>query len=196
VAAALDLYERGATPTVAQAATEAGISRATAYRYFPTRESLIVELAVTPAVAEIESILDNLPSADGEERLGMLLTAFNRIAIAEEPLFRTALRVAQDIWLRSHRRGDPDVPAVREGRRMRWLEVVLAPLGDLPTESRRRVQAALALTLGMDAIVVMKDVCGLDNDETLAVLRWASAVLLRAGLQELPLHEDQPGTEE
>jgi hypothetical protein len=158
---------------------------------------LIVELAVTPAVAEIESLLDHLPSTDAAERLEAVLNAFHRIAIAEEPLFRTALRVAQDIWLRSDRRGDSDAPTVREGRRMRWLEVILAPLGDeLSPEWRRRLQAALALTLGMDAIVVMKDVCGLDNDETLAVLNWASAILLRAGLGELPLREDQRGTDQ
>ncbi len=30
----------------------------------------------------------------------------------------------------------------------------------------------------------MKDVCRLDNDETLAVLRWAATALLRAALQE------------
>ena len=39
-------------------------------------------------------------------------------------------------------------------------------------------------TLGIDAIVVMKDVCRLDDDEALAVLRWAATVLLRAGLEE------------
>jgi hypothetical protein len=32
----------------------------------------------------------------------------------------------------------------------------------------------------------MKDVCRLDNDETLAVLRWAATALLRAALQESP----------
>ena len=32
----------------------------------------------------------------------------------------------------------------------------------------------------------MKDVCRLENDETLAVLRSAAGVLLRAALQEVP----------
>ncbi len=32
----------------------------------------------------------------------------------------------------------------------------------------------------------MKDVCRLDNDETLAVLRWAATALLRVALQEVP----------
>ena len=53
-AAIVDAAERlrkteGETPTVARAAEEAGVSRATAYRYFPTQEALLVEVAyLTP----------------------------------------------------------------------------------------------------------------------------------------------------
>ena len=42
----------------------------------------------------------------------------------------------------------------------------------------------------------MKDVCRLDNDETLAVLRWAATALLRAALQEAAgsAPDDEPRT--
>jgi alpha-ketoglutarate-dependent taurine dioxygenase len=66
---------------------------------------------------------------------------------------------------------------------MRWLDRVLEPL-DLPDDRKRRLRAALALTLGMDSLVVLKDVCGLDDDEALAVLRFAATAILRAGLAE------------
>ena len=45
-----------------------------------------------------------------------------------------------------------------------------------------RLQAALALTVGADSLVILKDVVGLDDAEANAVLRWAAAALLRAGL--------------
>ena len=184
VTAAKTLLEReGATPTVADAAAEAGVSRATAYRYFPTQETLELEIAdVSPAVAEIEAAVAEPPSGDVEARLLRLLDQFNPIAIAEEEHFRRALWVYQDTWLRSRRAG-ADPPAVREGRRMRWLDRVLEPL-DLPEARKRRLRAALALTIGMDSLVVLKDVCGLDNDEALKVLRWTAATILRAGLAE------------
>jgi hypothetical protein len=67
---------------------------------------------------------------------------------------------------------------------MRWLDHVLAPPGDLDDDRQRRLKAALALTLGMDSVVVMKDVCGLDDEEALDVLRWAAIAILRAGLAE------------
>ncbi|MDX6645430.1 MAG: hypothetical protein QOK40_1157 [Miltoncostaeaceae bacterium] len=49
-------------------------------------------------------------------------------------------------------------PEVREGRRMRWLDTVLEPAADIDDDSRRPLQPALAVTLGIDALVVMKDV--------------------------------------
>ena len=187
VAAAQRLREEtGETPTVAHAAETGGVSRATAYRYFPTQDALDVELMdVTPAVAVTEGALAALDTDDVEQRLLVLLDTFNPIAVEQEAHFRRALLVYLDTWLRSRRAGE-EPPAVREGRRMRWLDQVLAPLDDLPEEHRRRLQTALALTLGPDSVVVMKDVCGLDNDEALDVLRWAATAMLRAALAETP----------
>jgi AcrR family transcriptional regulator len=174
----------GGTPTVAAAATAAGVARATAYRYFPTQDALDVEVAdISPDVVAIEAALEELATDDVEERLLALLDAFNPIVLAQEEHFRRALLVYLDTWLRSQRAAE-DTPSVREGRRMRWLDQVLGPLDDLSDERRRRLRAALALTLGSDSIVVMKDVCGLDDDEALDVLRWAATTILSAGLAD------------
>jgi AcrR family transcriptional regulator len=186
VDAAQQLHRQGRRPTIAQAAEQARVSRATAYRYFPTQEALMVEVTgVTPRVVEVEKLLGSLTTEDVERRLLLLLETFGQIALAEEAEFRTALLVYLDTWLRSHRNGNNNnAPDVREGRRMRWLDKVLEPLDDLPEEQKRRLRAALALTMGMDSIVIMKDVCRLDDHEALAVLRWVATVLLRAGLEE------------
>lgn len=172
------------TPTVAEAAEAARVSRATAYRYFPTHESLLVEIAnITPATQPVEELLENLPSEDAEERLLSLLDRFNPIVFAEEVPMRTALRTYLDTWLESRGRGEKAIP-VREGRRMRWLDKVLEPVRrDLSDAQWRRLRSALALTLSIDAMVVMKDVCRIENEkEALEVLRWAATALLRAGL--------------
>lgn len=185
VEAAVRLLRDGGTPSVAQAAEAARVSRATAYRYFPKPEDLLLEIAaVTPAVAPVESALAALASPDVEQRLAVLQEAFHRVVLAEEAQMRTALRAYLDTWLSGRRKGDRAMP-VREGRRMRWLETVLSPARrELPEKQRRRLQAALALTLGMDAFIVMKDVCRLSDADAQEVLRWAAQALLRAGLAE------------
>jgi AcrR family transcriptional regulator len=185
VAAASELLRRGAAPpTVAEAAEAAKVSRATAYRYFPTQEALLVEVAALgPVVAPVEAVLAALPpEGDPEARLLRLLDAFNPVLFADQATMRTALRVYLDIWFENRRAGG-ESPPVREGRRTRWLDEALAPVQrGMPAREWRRLRAALSLTLGSEALIVMKDVCRLGDEEALAVLRWAATALLRAGL--------------
>jgi AcrR family transcriptional regulator len=183
VDAATQLLRHGPQPTVAQAAELAKVSRATAYRYFPTVEALMVEVAqVNPAAAPIEQWLAGLDNPDAGERLRGLIEVFNEVARREEAALRTGLRVYLDTWIDSRRRGDQPLP-LREGRRTRWLEQVLEPARkQLRPAVWRRLHSALALTLGIEALVVLKDVCKLSDDEALATQTWAAQALLRASL--------------
>ena len=193
VEAAAGLLRNGATPSVAEAAEAAKVSRATAYRYFPTPESLLLEVAaITPAMSPVEAMLAELKSGDAEERLLTLQETFNSIVFVEEAQMRMALRAYLDIWLTSGRQGE-EAPPLREGRRMRWLETALAPAKrGLSKPQWRRLQGALSLTLGMEAMIVMKDVCRLNDDEAQEVLRWAAQALLRAGLSEAQAPKSRP----
>jgi AcrR family transcriptional regulator len=185
VAAATDLLRRGSPPTVGEAAEVAKVSRATAYRYFPTQDCLLVEISqVNPAAAPVDEWLAGADGSDPPERLRELVNRFNRVALQEEATLRTGLRMYLDTWLQS--RGKAGAPAaVREGRRMRWLDQALAPLRTrLKPAQWKRLRASLALTLGVEAIVVMKDVCHCTDKETLATLEWSALALLRTALQE------------
>jgi AcrR family transcriptional regulator len=187
VEAARALMRRGAPPTVAEAAAAAGVSRASAYRYFPTQESLHLEISsVSPLADPVEKQVEAMAGGDAEARLLELLDAFNPIVLAEEASMRTALRAYRDAWLAARGAGGEPPAPVREGRRMRWLDKALEPArGRLTPAQLRRLRAALALTLSIEGVVVMKDVCRVRDDaEALGVLRWAARALLRAGLAE------------
>lgn len=187
VEAAAELLRTGAEPTVAAAAAAAKVSRATAYRYFPTPESLQLEVAgVTPAYAPVERLIEALTGDDVEARLKTFTDALNATTFADEPRMRMALKVYQETWL-ANRGVNGKAPTVREGRRMRWLAQVLAPARRKGGASAawKRMEAAVALTVGADAMVVMKDVCRLDDREAQDALRWAAQTLLRAGLAEI-----------
>ena len=148
---------------------------------------MFAELAeIAPSLAPLETMLKALDTDDVEQRLLSLLDSFGPIVLEEGEHYRTAARVYQDTWLRGRRDGEP-APVVREGRRMRWLDEILAPLQNLAADDKNRLKAALALTLGIEPIIIMKDVCRLDDDEALAALRWAARAILRAGLEEAEL---------
>ncbi|WP_167772502.1 TetR/AcrR family transcriptional regulator [Ramlibacter henchirensis] len=185
VEAASELVKTGQEPTLAEVADRAKVSRATVYRYFPTPESLLIEVAqVNPAAEPVERWLQTLDVEDPGERLKGLLSTFNKVVLAEQVTLRTALRAYLDTTLENHRRGEVTA-TVREGRRIRWLDEALRPVKAQLTPAKwRRLRAALALTLGIEAIVVQKDVCQASNSEALATLDWAAQVLLRAALDE------------
>ena len=72
VRTAVGLMQRGQTPSVSDAAEAAGVSRATAYRYFPT-QSALVEAVVDHALGPI--LEWDSPSTDAEERVADLLAS-------------------------------------------------------------------------------------------------------------------------
>jgi AcrR family transcriptional regulator len=187
VDAAKALLQQGTTPTVAQAAEAALVSRTTAYRYFPTQESLLVELSVNLDVADIEELVAQPVDAEGAvARVLDVLDRFNRHVRAEEVQYRTAMGLYQDQWLEAISHGD-DAPVVREGRRGRWLETSLAPLADaVPAADLERLIRALSMVTGPEAMVVLHDVCHLAVDDALAVSHWAAQVLLEATFCDVP----------
>ncbi|MEZ0229882.1 MAG: TetR/AcrR family transcriptional regulator [Planctomycetota bacterium] len=188
VEAAARLLARSGPPTVAEAADEAKVSKATAYRYFPTSEALLLEVSeLTPAVAPVEAMLDALPDElPAEDRLLRLVDSMAPIVQAEEVPMRAALRVYLETWLRDRGSERASSIPVREGRRIRWLDAVLAPVRrELGDARAKKLRSALAFTLGIEALVVLKDVCRIDDEgEALSVQRWAAAALLRAALDE------------
>ena len=73
----------------------------------------------------------------------------------------------------------------RPGNRLRYLGQALAPLADqLEAEHFERLMMALALCVGIESMVVMKDICGLTPSEAEAVKLWAARALVRAALNE------------
>jgi len=70
---------------------------------------------------------------------------------------------------------------IRGERRLHWIEQALEPIaGAVDERSRRRLANALALCVGAEAFVVLRDLCGLEPAEAEETLRWAALALLSA----------------
>jgi AcrR family transcriptional regulator len=183
VDAAVALMAGGAPPTVARAAEAALVSRTTAYRYFPTQESLLLEVALHAEVDEIEALVAEPVDADHAVARALdVLHRFNRQVLDEEARYRNAMRVYQELWFGAAASGDP-APVVREGRRVRWFRTVLAPLrGRHGDDAVERLVVGLSVLTGMEAMTTLRDVCRLAPDEALAVTEWAASALADAAL--------------
>jgi AcrR family transcriptional regulator len=181
VEAARRLLDQGTTPTVADAAAAALVSRTTAYRYFPTQEALLVEVAMEVDVDDIERLVSSEVDRDSAPARALaVLDLFNRHVYAAEAQYRTALRLYLDLWLQAAAEGN-DAPLLREGRRRRWLEQSLAPLRSTVTKAAwERLINGLCLLSGPEALAVLRDVCQLDGDQARKITGWAAETLIRA----------------
>jgi AcrR family transcriptional regulator len=185
VEAAQQLLEQGRTPAVAEVADQAHVSRATAYRYFPSQEHLLLEVVLERSIDEIDlAVATSAGSGDAAARVDGLVSAIHDEIAANETGFRSLLRlsIAQ---ARSHESSAPTVSSIRGERRLQWIDQALEPLAaELDARSRRRLTAALALCVGAEAFVVLRDLCGLDREAAEDTLRWAAGALLAAAMRK------------
>jgi len=175
IVAARDLIAARGTPTVEQAADAAGISRATAYRYFPNQRDMLV--AAHPEI-DATSLLGSDPPQEVGARLDRVVDALTRMLIQNEPQLRTMLRLSLESD-GSH----SERLLLRQGRVIGWLDEALRPLR-LPKAKVRRLAYAIRCAVGIEALVWLCDVGGLSRKEAVELMRWSSRGLLRAALAE------------
>ncbi len=182
IEAASRLVHKGASPSVTEVADVAGVSRATAYRYFPTQESLLAEVIVPDLEAALAT--EALPE-DLERRFGVAFTTIWSSNITHEAAYRTMLRRGLERSPGESIEHEEKADNIRAGRRVRWLRNALEPARErMDEESFERLVAAICLCVGIESLVVLRDVCGLKAKEAEEVARWAAFTLLRASLGE------------
>ena len=121
--AAARLMKQGQDPSLEEIAAEALVSRATAYRYFPSVEALLVEASFDLAVPEPDGLFGGDTSTDPVARLERVDTALHDMILANEPALRTMLAHALQRGLKGD---DPDHPR-RQNRRTPLIEAALEP---------------------------------------------------------------------
>jgi AcrR family transcriptional regulator len=171
VAAAAELIRTGRQPTVSDVAQAAEISRATAYRYFPTQEMLLAEVALF-------AVGGPLVPGDGEnlpvpEAIGHLVRRVGTWAYDNEQPLRTLLRLSLD----------PAAGVRRPGHRREWIsEALKAVRSRIDPRTYSKLTRALTLLLGIDPVVVMKDIAGASREQALDALEWTARTLVEKAL--------------
>jgi AcrR family transcriptional regulator len=181
LAAAGRLLKAGKTPDMDAVATEAMVSRATAYRYFPTIEALLVEAPLDGTVPTADEVFAGDESADPVARVEKAEAAMHQAVYHNEPQLR--LMLAASLTRKSA--GDSDGIPIRQNRRSALIAAALAPAKSRLTKTGYdKLAAALSLIFGTESMIVFRDVIGLDEKAARRVKSWAAKALVEAALDE------------
>jgi AcrR family transcriptional regulator len=180
--AAAQLMKQGRTPSLEEVAAEALVSRATAYRYFPSVEALLVEASFDLSVPDAGGLFDGDTSTDPVARLQRVDTVLHDMILANEAPLRMMLVHTLQRGLRGE--GDDGLPR-RQNRRAPLIDAALKPAAkQFRPAALDTLRKALALVIGTEAMVVFKDVLQLDDAEARKVKRWAIRALVEAAKKQ------------
>ena len=153
LAAARALLADSTPVTLHAAAARAGVSRATAYRYFSDPSVLAAEAGLALEVQGYEEV--TAQCRDTRARLLAITLYFLDLALAHEPEFRRFLARWLDAWA-------PDAVRVRRGGRrvamiQRALDEAVRPIADA---DRAALTHGLCVATGTEAMIALLDVAG------------------------------------
>jgi AcrR family transcriptional regulator len=185
VDAAAQLIAQGQTPSMANIAQAADVSRRTVYLYFPTLEQLLLDATLGLLTEHsVDAALDSVEDdADAEVRIDRVLRAIGELNAETLPLGRSLIRLTVESPPAAAET-TPEAPR-RGYRRIAWIERALLPLRDrLDPPAFERLVSALAVIVGWEAFIVLSDVRGLPAPEQVELTTWAARTLVRAALTE------------
>jgi AcrR family transcriptional regulator len=157
-------------------AHKAGVSRATIYRYFPN-----IDLLSTEASLDIHHILPGVLSEEVknmplDKSLFHIQSYYTQLAQDHELIFRRYLSVVLNESITSKKK-------IRGARRVDTLNYTLDSFKkDMSSTALDNLKNIATILMGIDALIVAKDVCGLSNNEANSTLKWGIEMILK-GIQ-------------
>jgi AcrR family transcriptional regulator len=175
------IRQDGRIPSLAEVATRSRVSRATTYRYFPSRSALVTAV-VDSSLGPVRAVASS--EADGRARVHELFEqTFPRFK-EFEPQMRAAAQLSLEQWA-LERAGLLEEEPYRRGHRVRILEHAIAPLAhEMPAAVRDRLHRALSVVYGIEPYMILKDIWGLPDREVERIALWMADALIDAAQRD------------
>lgn len=164
------LISEGEVISLETVAEAADISRATIYRYFSNVEVLSLEAGLDIQTLESEQIVEMYGSTNLRSAFLAIQDYYNELGLQNELNFRKYLSIAIDPTATKTKRG---------ARRVNTLTMALEKMApEMPLKKQKLLINTATTLMGMEAIIVTKDVCGLNNKEAKETLKWGLTIIL------------------
>jgi len=152
---------------IEEVAKEAGVSKATAYRYFSNKDILQQEAFLHKKSEDKEDLFSNSDKDDIKARIEILIKYHYNVLTKNEIEFRLYLSAALKDSVQNK------LNYSRAGRRVLLIEEALISLKETKTKTQfNKIVSAISIILGIESITILKDLCGLENKNVLGIWRW------------------------
>ncbi len=158
---------RGLEFTLEDVAKKSGISRATIYRYYSKIEILTNEAGLDINTKSPENIIKNLKEKNIEDIILGIQNYFNVLAIDHESAFRKYLCTVLTSNSSEIKRG---------ARRKKTLQLAFE---NTSIHDKEKLVNLLTILMGIEPLIVTKDVIGLTNDQSIEIMKWGVQLILK-----------------
>lgn len=174
--AAQKLLSEQSSFTLEDIARETELSRATIYRYFSSSEALSHEAALDLGTKSSEEVLASISGDDMSEMIHGIQAYYNKLALDNESTFRKYLSIVIT---------QPPEGRQRGARRHHTLALALDQFDKVLAEDEKKNFMVVATALmGIEPLIVTKDVCQLSDKESNEVLSWGIKTLMKGLLAD------------
>ena len=179
---AMSILDEGNELTITELADKSKISRATAYRYFPTQTDLI------SAVVD-HSLEPILHWQSDEQDVGKKVNDFLSFAftqmIKHEGAIRAAMRLSLQQWVTDRSASSSNSEKFVRGNHKEVLSNLLQPLqSQLNEELNNKLIYTLSIIFGSQ-ITVLKDVWNLDDSYIVSLSQWIIKAVINQAKQDI-----------
>lgn len=169
------LLEKNKDISLEDVAKEAGISRATIYRYYSSIDVLAAEAVLDLNTKSSEDLYDEVAGKDLKEAILSMQDYYNQLTIDNESGFRKYMSVVLN---------NDHSDKMRGARRKKSLMMLLENKAQqMSAQDKENLANITTVLMGIEAFVVTKDVCGLNNVESKNLLNWGMEKLLESILK-------------